>query len=33
MGKQGEEGLQALLLGSVGSKVAQLSSIPVTLVN
>ena len=33
MGKQGEEGLQSLLLGSVGSKVAQLSSIPVTLVN
>ena len=32
MGKQGQNGLQSLLLGSVGSKVAQLADIPVTLV-
>lgn len=32
IGRQGETGLQSLLLGSVGSKVAQLASMPVTLV-
>lgn len=33
MGKQGQAGLQSLLLGSVGARVVQSSTIPVTLVN